>query len=116
MSQLRDHEDEAFVRRAKAVLDRTAADLDQAATLRLQRARLAAVSRRASWRPRLAWVSGLAVVAVVAVWLWGHQPPTQHPHAALPWEDVELVSSLENVELADDLDFYHWLAGDDTQG
>jgi hypothetical protein len=34
----------------------------------------------------------------------------------VPLEDFELVTSVEDVELAEDLDFYHWLADDDAAG
>ena len=116
MNQEWQPDDQAFVNRAKAVLDQAAGDVDQAAVLRLQRARLSTLEgrRQAPWNY---WVSGLvaASVAAVALTLWLRPPAPVH-QAVVPIEDVELVLSLENVELADDLEFYHWLAGDDTQG
>ncbi|MFO0707127.1 MAG: hypothetical protein U0412_09760 [Nitrospira sp.] len=111
------HEDREFVAHARRLLDRTAADVDQATALRLQRARLAAVTsspRRTAWRP---WAVGVvaASLAAVGVFLWLQQPAPQQ-HTAVLLDDFELVTSEENVELAEDLEFYHWLADDDQAG
>jgi len=110
-------DDREFVTHAKQVLDRTVGEMDQSIALRLQRGRVAALdspARRPSW---LAWASGLAVasVAVLALFLWQQQPAPQQ-HAAVPLDDFELVTSVENVELAEDLEFFHWLADDDATG
>lgn len=110
-------DDREFVSRAKRMLDRSVGEIDQPTTLRLQGGRLAALesrSRRPSW---IAWASGLAVasMAALAVYLWMPQPIPQQ-HVAVPLDDFELVTSVENVELAEDLEFFHWLADDDTTG
>ncbi|MEQ1795324.1 MAG: hypothetical protein ABL970_14165 [Nitrospira sp.] len=117
MNQDLHQDDREFVSRAKQVLDRAVGEVDQPTTLRLQRGRLAALesrSRRPSW---MTWVSGFAVASVAALvlYLWMPQPAPQQ-HAAVPLEDFELVTSVENVELAEDLEFFHWLADDDTTG
>lgn len=117
MSQDLQSDERAFISRAKAVLDRAVEEVDRPTVLRLQRGRLAALDigpRRPAW---LMWASGLAVVSVaaLAVYLWA-QPSALQPRAAVPLEDFELVTSVENVELAQDLEFFHWLADDDTTG
>lgn len=117
MSQDLQSDEREWISRAKVALDRTVSDLDQPTVLRLQRGRLAALaasSGRPAWIP---WATGFAVVSVAAltVFLWMRQPAPQ-PHAAVSLDDVELVTSVENVELAEDLEFFHWLAGDDTTG
>jgi hypothetical protein len=109
--------DEHVTARAKELLDKSVADLDPAMVHRLQRARLAALEAepvRGSW---MIWAGGLAMVAVGAltVTLWTKQPLPEH-HVSPLVEDVDLVLSAENVELADDLEFYHWLADADTTG
>jgi hypothetical protein len=110
-------DDREFVSRAKRVLDRSAGEIDPPATLRLQRGRLAALESRSRRPSRIAWASGLAVVsaAALALYLWVPQPTPQQ-HVAVPLDDFELVTSVENVELAEDLEFFHWLADDDTTG
>ena len=54
-------------------------------------------------------------MAAVALYVWAPQPMSRQ-HAAVPLDDFELVTSVENVELAEDLEFFHWLADDDTTG
>ena len=117
MSHDLQQDDREFVRRAKTVWDRAVDEVDPAVALRLQRGRLAVLAsrpHRISWH---AWVSGLAVasVAAVALLLWMQQPASLQ-HAAVPLDDFELVTSVENVELAEDLEFFHWLADDDQAG
>lgn len=110
-------DEQAFIARAKQVLDHAVNEMDPATSLKLQRARLAVIQHHVSRRPWLVWVSGLtmASIATIAVVLWMKQPAPEN-HAAVPLEDFELVTSGENVELAEDLDFYHWLADDDSTG
>ena len=117
MNQDLHQDDRGFVSRAKQVLDRAVGEMDQPTTLRLQRGRLAAIEYRPRGPSWIAWVSGLAVasVAALAVYLWIPQPASQQ-HVAVSLEDFELVTSVENVELAEDLEFFHWLADDDTTG
>ena len=109
--------DRAFINQVKRVLDRSLDDVDSVTAGRLQRARQSALSHRARPIWWVGWVSGasLASIAVLALTLWVKQPAPEH-HLAVPLEDVELVTSVENVELAEDLDFYHWLADDDATG
>ena len=112
------HQDDwEFVGQAKGVLDRAVGEVDHATALRLQQGRLAALearARRTSWR---SWASGLAIasLAALAVLFWT-QPAPPPQHAAVPLDDFELVTSVENVELAEDLEFFHWLADDDQAG
>lgn len=110
-------DDREFVSRTKAVLDRAVGEVAQSDVLRLQRARLAALGVCSYRTPWVAWISGLAVasVAVLAVFLWMLQPASQQ-HAVVPLDDFELVTSAENVELAEDLEFFHWLVDDDQAG
>lgn len=109
--------DEHVTARAKRLLDQSVADLDPATALRLQRARLAVLDAKPARRSWMVLAGGLAMAAVVAltVTLWTKQPVPEH-HAAPLVEDIDLVLSAENVELADDLEFYHWLADADTTG
>ena len=110
-------EDERFVARAKQVLEQSVDGIDHPTVLKLQRARLAA---REAGPARGWWIlraGGLATasVAALALALWITQPASDSDHASV-LEDFDLVMSAENVELAEDLEFYHWLADDDTTG
>lgn len=117
MSQELHQDDREFAIRAKRVLDCTVQEMDQPIALRLQRGRLAALERKPRRLVRMLWASGLAVasMAALALYVWAPQPMSQQ-HAVVPLDDFELVTSVENVELAEDLEFFHWLADDDTTG
>lgn len=117
MNEKFQRDEEEFIARAKQLLDRTVEEITPAAGMRLQRARLSVLDGGSSQKRWLMWISGLALASVAALTLafWVKQPVPEH-HAAVPLEDFELVTSDENVELAEDLDFYHWLADDDTTG
>lgn len=112
-----DPQDQRFVQQAKQALDREAAELDQATIYRLQRARREALETKPRWMRWVAWTSGLSVASVVslAVVLWIKQPAYEDYQTPL-LEDVELVTSAENIELAEDIEFYDWLADADTAG
>ncbi len=109
--------DERLAVRAKQMLDRSVAEFDATTTLRLQRARLAALKAKPARRWRMAWASGLAMAAVGAltIALWMKQPIQENQQPQY-FEDLDLVLSVENVELAEDLEFYHWLADVDATG
>jgi hypothetical protein len=109
--------DERLAVRAKQVLDRSVVELDATTTLRLQRARLAALEAKPAHRWWMVWASGLAMAAVGAltISLWTKQPIREKQEPQF-FEDLDLVLSVENVELAEDLEFYHWLAEDDATG
>jgi len=110
-------DDERFVAGAKQLLDRSVEDLDVAVTRRLQHARLQALDARPGCSRWKVWVGGLAMAAIGAFSLsmWLAQPAHERPHT-LALDDMELISSAENVDLAEDLEFYHWLADADTTG
>ena len=110
-------DEERFIARAKQVLDHTMDGVDHQTRLRLQHARVAACEARPARSWRLLWAGGLATVSVaaLALVLWVKQPALENHHAPV-LEDMDLVLSAENVELAEDLEFYHWLADDDVTG
>ena len=106
-------QDDKFLTEVKRVLDQSVQVLDPDKTNRLQRARMYALETGMRRRPWAAWiwVSGLAVasVAILAlVFLLKGQEVSNQPHPML--EDLELMTSTENVELSEDLEFYDWLA------
>jgi hypothetical protein len=117
MNDRHPQDDASLIARAKQLLDNSVTHLDRATTLRLQRARASALSKGSVPRWRWQWASGLVIVggAALAVLLWTKQV-AQENHYPLLFEDMELLTSTENVELAEDLEFYHWLADADTTG
>ncbi len=113
----RDEQDEsAFLQHAKATLDRGDEELDPVVTTRLRQARRDALRGRAR---RPAWVlptGALAAAAslVIGVGVWLHQPA---PRGAAPLlDDVELLSTSEDLEFYENLEFFYWLANEHEAG
>jgi hypothetical protein len=107
-------DDERWLERAKALLDDSTANLDAAALSRLNRARQAALAARHKGPGRWAWGAALAgaaaAVFALAIGLHprGAAPPAHFPDA-LDAADVDVLASEEDLDLAENLDFYAWL-------
>ena len=112
MKEILTPQDDKFLTEAKRILDQSIQALDPDKTNGLQRARIYALEKGMRRRPLATWtwVSGLAVASVAIltmVFLLNRQEASnQHPML----EDLELMTSTENVELSEDLEFYDWLA------
>ena len=110
-----------FEKRAREVLDESAAKLDGRTLSRLTQARHAALQRtqpRHWWRT---WVpaSAAAAAGVLAVMVW--TGPVTDPVAPLgaggnggsAYEDIDLLADApEFVAEADDMEFYEWAAAE----
>ena len=111
-----DADDKSFLAASKAVLDESVRDLDAEVTTRLRQARYKALDAKPAPFRWLVPASSLAAVsvAVFAIALWLSQPSRPAPVQGV--EDLEILSSAENLELFDDLEFYHWLAVQNPAG
>jgi hypothetical protein len=106
--------DERWLERAKALLDESAENLDAATLSRLNRARQAALATRRKGPSRWAWSAALAgaAAAVFAVAIGLHQRgavPSSAPAASLQPADIDVLTSDDDLDLAENLDFYAWL-------
>ncbi len=109
---------ERFVAAARAALERRAEALDAETVARLADLRREALAQRRAPRRRWVEVAGVAAVAASAllvVSLWFSAGNVQPPGLAPLMEDLELLSTREDLELFEDLDFYLWLTADDQQ-
>ena len=109
--------DRQLQRNVRAALERAADDLDPASRERLREARrlaLRAAGQRSSPRWRWLALTVPAAAAAVLVAILG-DPPARPPGTTVvnaPVEavrDLDLLTSGENLELLEDLDFYRWL-------
>lgn len=111
--------DNEFVGKLKGVLDEGAESLDDATLVRLQHARRQALRQggqqrgrpiTAGWIARWIPATGLAaaMAVLVATTLWMAIPQMDLPSV----EEIELLTSNENLELLDELEFYQWLDED----
>ncbi len=106
--------DERWLERARALLDDSADNLDAATLSRLNRARQAALAARRKGPGRWAWGAAFAgaAAAVFAVAIALHRqglPPASTPAASLQPADIDVLTSDDDLDLADNLDFYAWL-------
>jgi hypothetical protein len=106
--------DDGWLERARALLDASADNLDAATLSRLNRARQAALASRRKGPGRWAWSAALAgaaaAVFALAIGLHRHDAaPTGRPDASLDAADVDVLTSDDDLDLAENLDFYAWL-------
>jgi len=106
--------DDRWLERAKALLDDSAENLDAATLSRLNRARQAALATRRKGPSRWAWSAALAAsaAAVFALAIGLHQRgvvPPGAPTAGLESGDIDVMTSDDDLDLAENLDFYAWL-------
>ncbi len=80
--------------------------------IRAQAIEKASVPRRNQWRGVLVGSLATACVIVLAVMMLFNTPTSIEP---LPVDDLELISSSDNLELFEDLEFYEWLEEDGIQ-
>jgi hypothetical protein len=106
-----------WLERAKALLDDSADNLDAATLSRLNRARQAALATRRKGPSRWAWSAALAgaAAAVFAVATGLHQRAAA-PAASLQPADIDVLTSDDDLDLAENLDFYAWLEKQPTGG
>jgi len=103
-----------WLERAKALLDDSADNLDAATLSRLNRARQAALATRRKGPGRWAWSAALAgaAAAVFAIAIGLHQrgvAPPGAPVSSLEAADIDVLTSDDDADLAENLDFYAWL-------
>jgi hypothetical protein len=116
MTEQHSPEDALFTGNAKRVLDNSVDRLDAGLAGRLQRVRREAFasSRCPSW---LGWTRGLAAASaafVFLIFLIGRPGVDQQLQPML--EDLDVMTSTENADLSEDLEFYDWLADSSTTG
>jgi hypothetical protein len=107
-------DDERWLERAKALLDDSAENLDAATLSRLNRARQAALAMRRKGPSRWAWSGVLAGIAAavfaIAIGLQHRSAvPPVHSSPTLEAGDIDVMTSDDDLDLAENLDFYAWL-------
>lgn len=96
---------------ARQALEREIATLDATVTVRLKAARRRALDHvrpTLNWESMAGWAAAASVLLALNFW-WGRMPAA----GEVSTEDFEILVSGEQIELYEDLDFYHWV-GDDN--
>ena len=114
-----DDRDERLIRQVKTDLDHSVDALDNETINRLRQIRQAALRQTKPstmpfrwWIPAGAFASAL-LVGLLTVSLWFEQAP---PEAYAVLEDVEMLSTVDDIEFFDELEFYQWLNVDAQAG
>lgn len=114
-----DDRDERLIQQVKTDLDRSADALDNETINRLRQIRQAALRQtepstifHRGWIPAGAFASAL-LVGLLTVSLWFEQSPSE-TYAVL--EDVEMLSTVDDIEFFDEFEFYQWLNTDAQAG
>jgi hypothetical protein len=122
---MNEFDQDSWASRARTLLDESAEGLDAATLSRLNRARQAALAQVRPRAPRRWFLpAGMAsaCVLLLAVVAWHAQGPdgtARLPELPFPASasstssDIDLVSSDDNLELYQDLEFYAWLDAQD---
>ena len=113
-----DERERRFLERARAELDEGAASLDARKLARLSRARAGAVEAAASRRRiRFALPAGVVATASIALFAWFLAArPGPEPELESVLGDIELLSSTDDLELYENLEFLEWLDFDAPVG
>ncbi len=113
-----DEGERRFLERTRAALDESAASLDASTLSRLSRARAHAVDAAAARRRfRFALPAGAVAFASVALIAWFLVPaPGSEPALERVLTDVDLLSSTDDLELYENLEFLEWLDFDAPVG
>lgn len=115
--------DDMFLKQSRELLNNSIENLDDDIKDRLYLARRKAIAAQHNsrqrnripnkWRRYLP-LTGMALTASIALGIFIQSGLWQSNDINLNVE-LELVSTLENIELYDDLEFYQWLAEEDLQ-
>ncbi len=113
----REDEERNIQERAGDLLDERLEELDEETLARLHAARRSALdaldTRRHGWMTVGGWAAAAAsLLLVVSLWDGGERMP-ESPDV---FEDLELLSTKEDMEFIEDLDFYLWLEDEQQTG
>lgn len=102
--------DDKLEKNIRVELDRAADDIDAATLSRIRQIRARAIERTdagvTNWFGVVSGALATTCVMLFAVMIMLNNEPVVTP---LPAEDLEMISSLDELDLYQDLEFYQWL-------
>lgn len=111
------HNEDELNRNIRQVLDESTDALDAHTLSKIRQIRAQAVEKAAdksfNWFGVISGALATACVMILAVIILMQSPTPMQP---VPVDDLELISSSDNLELYEDLEFYEWLEEHDLQG
>lgn len=114
-----EQQDREFIDAVRRDLDRTAEGLDAGIQSRLTQARYAALEQKSaprawfagwSWKPATA-LAATACLALALSFTLNHAPVSEKGPGL---EDMEVLTANDQLELYEDLEFYAWLAEEES--
>lgn len=114
-----DKKDEAFINKAKSLLDDAADNLDEKTMSRLRQARIRALESAKdgasiNWMIPASGLAAVATVSVLTISIWTAKP-VEH-ELADAFNDIELLTSTESLEFYEELEFYAWIDEQNAKG
>ena len=107
------HKEDKLTTNIRLALDESADSLDANTLSKIRQIRSRAVekaeARHVNWPGIISGALATACVMVFTVMILLQSPTTLQP---VPIDDLELLSSSEDLELFEDLEFYEWLEED----
>jgi len=113
-------QEQRLLEKAKVLLSEAAENLDSQTKRRLERIRLDALNsaegKGARFFVPLQWVTvgaiGATAMAVLAIFFWLRASPGDFPGKHI--EDFEIITSKEQIDLYENLEFYRWLTTEEN--
>ena len=113
-------QEKRLLEKAKILLSEAAENLDSQTRQRLERIRLDAIrtvdGKEARFFPQWRWVTVGAIsataMAVLAIFFWLRTSPGDFPGKHI--EDFEIITSNEQIDLYENLEFYRWLVTEEN--
>ena len=114
---MNEHNEDKFEANIKQALDNGVDAIDAHTLSRIRQVRARAVEKAevksVNWFGVMSGALATACVMVFAVMILLESPT---PMQAVPVDDIELISSSDNLELFEELEFYEWLDEHELQG
>ena len=112
-----DDKDQAFLHNTRQVLDHSVDALDEETSSRLRQIRYQALNNKPekhNWFTPYSAFAATAAVLVLSVTVWLTQLPAINDELVL--EDIPLLTTSEELDFYQELEFYNWLDDEQING
>ena len=112
-----DNKDQLFTDNARQRLDKSVDATDEETSSRLRQIRYQALNKKADkniWLTTYSAFAATAAVLVLTITVWLTQAPTINDELVL--EDISILTSTEELDFYQQLEFYNWLDDEQING
>ena len=108
--------DQKFVDAVRQAFDKSVAGIDASVLMELHRIRQRALEKRlGKYRVWIWYPAGAVVTACLAILIYNFARPATTPQS-FNVDDIEMMSTTENPDLYENLEFYEWLEDYEVAG